>query len=172
MLFTPACIGRTALPKDVLAADKKACKRFGSCGVGEQAIYLGSYFIGRSCYVAFSSVRRVYKRVAMSRGGFTGKGVFGSVSYLVVEYDDGQEKQCNLKREEDVDLLLAHLAQVRPELPRLSAEGERRMAEKQAREATRYLKELTPQAQSAREELEEYDEVVAVKPMFLLCDYR
>lgn len=164
MLFTPACIGRTALPKDILAADKKTCRRFGSCGVGERAIYLGSYFIDRSCYVAFSSVRRVYKRVAMSRGGFTGKGVFGSVPYLVVEYDDGQEKQCSLKREEDVDLLLAHLAQVRPELPRLSAEGERRMAEKQAREAARYLKELTPQAQSAREELERAEKFLSGYP--------
>lgn len=154
MIFAPVCLGKEALPRDVLAADKKACKRFGPCGVGEQAIYLGSFFIDRRCYVALTSVQRVFKRVAMSRGGFTGKGVFGSVPYLVVEYDGGTQKQCSFKREEDVDLLLAHLAQVRPEIPRLSAEGERRLAEKEAREAARYLKELTPQAQAAREALE------------------
>ena len=53
---------------------------------------------------------------------------------------------------------------MRPELPRLSAEGERRMAEKQAREAARYLKELTPQAQSAREELERAEKFLSGYP--------
>ena len=42
----------------------------------------------------------------MSKGGFTGKGFFGSLPYLVVEYDDGKQKQCNFKHEEDVDRLL------------------------------------------------------------------
>ena len=47
--------------------------------------------------MALESVRRVFKRVAMSKGGFTGKGAFGSIPYLVVEYDDGAQKQCNFK---------------------------------------------------------------------------
>jgi len=71
-----------------------------------------------------------------------------------VQYDDGQEKQCTFKREEDVDELLAYLGQVHPEIPRLSVGGEQRLAKKAQQEASRYLKELTPQAQSAREELE------------------
>ena len=54
-----------------------------------------------------AAVRRVFKRVAMSQGGFTGKGAFGTIPYLVVEYDDGQQKQCTFKREEDVDEMLA-----------------------------------------------------------------
>lgn len=54
--------------------DKKSCKRYGPCGVGEQALYLNSFFIDRRYYVALESVRRVFKRVAMSKGGFTGKG--------------------------------------------------------------------------------------------------
>lgn len=154
MIFAPVRLGKTELAAEVLSADKKACRRFGPCGVGEQALYLNSYLIDRHYYVALSAVRRVFKRVAMSKGGFTGKGVFGAVPYLVVEFDDGEQKQCTFKREEDVDLLLAHLEKVHPEIPRLSAEGERRLAEKAAREAARYLKELSPEAQNAREELE------------------
>ena len=45
----------------------------------------------------------------MSKGGFTGKGVFGTLSYLVVVYEDGKEKQCNFKHEEDVDRFVAYI---------------------------------------------------------------
>ena len=155
MIFSPVCLGKTTLDKQTLAADKKACRKFGPCGVGEQALYLNSFFIDRRYYVALSSVRRVFKRVAMSKGGFTGKGAFGSMPYLVVEYDDGHEKQCNFKHEEDVDRLLAYLESVHPEIPRRSVEAARRLEEKQQQEERRYLKTLTPQAQSAREKLED-----------------
>ena len=93
--------GKTSLNAEAVAADKKSCKRFGPCGVGKEALFLNSYFIDRRYYVAFSSVRRVFKRVAMSQGGFSGKGVFGAIPYLVVQYDGGKEKQCTFKREED-----------------------------------------------------------------------
>lgn len=153
MIFKPKQLSREGLSPETLAADKKGCKRFGPCGVGKKAIYLNSFYIDRCFYVTLSSVRRVFKRVAMSRGGFTGKGMFASIPYLVVEYDGGRQKQCNFKREEDVDDLLSHIARVLPEVPRLSREGERRMAEKAAREASRYRKELSPQAQEAWDEL-------------------
>lgn len=65
--------------------------------MGEKALYLNSFFIDRRYYVALSSVRRVFKRVAMSKGGFSGKGVFGSIPYLVVEYDDGQDEAVYLQ---------------------------------------------------------------------------
>lgn len=154
MIFAPACVGKTTLPRETLARDKKSCRRFGSCGVGEEALYLGEFLIDRRCYIAMSAVERVFKRVALSKGGFTGKGVFGSVPYLVVEYDGGKQKQCSFKREDDVDALLACMAERFPDIPRMSAESEKRLAEKLAREEARYLKELTPQAQKAREELE------------------
>ena len=157
MLFAPVRLGNTALSAEVLTADVKNCKHFGPCGVGEKALYLNGFLFDRHYYVALSSVRRVFKRVAMSQGGFSGKGAFGSIPYLVVQYDDGQEKQCTFKREEDVDELLAYLGQVHPEIPRLSVGGEQRLAKKAQQEASRYLKELTPQAQSAREELERAD---------------
>ena len=116
MIFAPARLGSVTLDNETLAADKKGCRRFGPCGVGEKALYLNSFFIDRHYYVALSSVRRVFKRVAMSKGGFTGKGAFGSIPYLVVEYDGG-EKQCNFKHEEDVDTLLDLMKQAQVTIP-------------------------------------------------------
>ena len=155
MLFAPVRLGSTALSAEVLTADVKNCKHFGPCGVGEKALYLNGFLFDRHYYVALESVRRVFKRVAMSKGGFTGKGAFGSIPYLVVEYDDGAQKQCNFKHEEDVDNLLAYLAKICPDLPLQSQKVERHMAQQQAQEARRYLKELTPQAQSEKERLEQ-----------------
>ena len=164
MIFKPKQLSQEGLDSESLAADKKRCRRYGPCGVGEKALYLNSFYIDRCFYVTLSSVRRIFKRVAMSKGGFTGKGMFASIPYLVVEYDDGRQKQCNFKREEDVDLLLEHFARIRPDVPRLSEEGERRLAEKAAREAARYLKELTPQAQKAWDDLEKAKSRLADNP--------
>ena len=155
MLFAPVRLGSTALSAEVLTADVKNCKHFGPCGVGEKALYLNGFLFDRHYYVVLGDIRRVFKRVAMSKGGFTGKGAFGSIPYLGVELDDGSQKQCNFKHEEDVDLLLAHMARVCPDIPRHSVEAERRLREKAEREAKRYLKQLTPQAQAARETLEQ-----------------
>ena len=164
MIFAPVRLGETSLNAEAVAADKKSCKRFGPCGVGKEALVLNSYFIDRRYYVAFSSVLRVFKRVAMSQGGFSGKGAFGSIPYLVVQYDGGKEKQCTFKHEEDVDALLDYLEKVHPEIPRLSAGGEKRMQEKAEQEAARYLDELTPQAQSARETLEKAEQFLSGYP--------
>ena len=79
MIFAPVRLGETSLNAEAVAADKKSCKRFGPCGVGKEALFLNSYFIDRRYYVAFSSVRRVFKHVAMSQGGFSGQGVFGAI---------------------------------------------------------------------------------------------
>lgn len=154
MIFTPKQLGKTTLDRPTLSVDKKFCKRFGPCGVGDAAIYLNSFFFDRVYYAALKSVKRVFKRVAMSKGGFSGKGVFGSIPYLVVELDDGTVKQCNFKYEQDVDLLLAHISKLCPDLPIHSVEAEKRLKEKQAAMEAKFLKELTPKAQKAREELE------------------
>ena len=97
MIFKPVQLGRRRLEDSALATDKKSCKRFGPCGVGEEALYLNSFYIERRFYVTYDSITRVFKRVAMSKGGFSKKGVFASMPYLVVEYDGGKEKQCNFK---------------------------------------------------------------------------
>ena len=164
MLIRPIRLGRTALPAETVAADKDACKRFGPCGVGKQALYLSSYFLDRRYYIAIQDVRRVFKRVAMSKGGFTGSGVFGSIPYLVVEYDDGAEKQCTFKREEDVDSLLDYLSQIRPDIPTHSVQAEQRLAQKAHEEAHRYLDQLSPDAQSAQERLEKARKFLAGYP--------
>ena len=164
MALTPIQLGAAAIAKDIVKADKAACKPFGPCGVGKEALYIGTYFIDRYYYIALDSVQRVFKRVAMSRGGFSGHGVFGAIPYLVVQYDNGSEKQCAFKHEEDVDALLGYMVQVRPSIPIHSEEAERRLAEKAREEEARYLKELTPQAQSAREALEDAKTFLAGYP--------
>jgi len=164
MIFAPVRLGETSLNAEAVAADKKSCKRFGPCGVGKEALFLNSYFIDRRYYIAFSSVRRVFKRVAMSQGGFSGKGVFGAIPYLVVQYDGGKEKQCTFKREEDVDAMLAYIGEVHPEIPTLSVGGEQRLEQKAKEEAARYLSELTSDAQSAKEELEKAQKFLSGYP--------
>ena len=164
MIFAPVRLGETSLNAEAVAADKKSCKRFGPCGVGKEALFVNSSFIDRRYYVAFSSVRRVFKRVAMSQGGFSGKGAFGAIPYLVVQYDGGKEKQCTFKREEDVDAMLAYIGEVHPEIPTLSVGGEQRLEQKAKEEAARYLSELTSDAQSAKEELEKAQKFLSGYP--------
>ena len=117
MLFKPAQLGLARLDPAELAADRKACKKIGPCGVGKKALYLNSFYIDRRYYLPYTSITRVFKRVAMSAGGFTGKGMFASMAYLVVEYDGGKQKQCNFKDERDVDALLELLAKQQPQDP-------------------------------------------------------
>ena len=137
-MMRPQRLGQIVIPDDELAQDKKTCRRFGPCGVGRKAIYLNSFYIDRRFYVSMDSVTRIFKRIAMSKGGFTGKGVFGSLPYLVVEYDDGKQKQCNFKHEEDVDRLLAYVETHFPRIPLHSVEAERKLAEKEKRLAEKY----------------------------------
>ena len=154
MIFTPKKLGSKTLERPILSVDKKFSKRFGPCAVGDEALFLNSFYIDCYYYVALSCVKRIFKRVAMSKGGFTGKGIFGSIPYLVVELDDGTVKQCNFKYENDVDMLIAHVSKLLPNVPTHSVEAERRLKEKKAREEARYLKELTPKAQASRDTLE------------------
>ena len=164
MIFAPARLGSVTLDNETLAADKKGCRRFGPCGVGEKALYLNSFFIDRHYYVALSSVRRVFKRVAMSKGGFTGKGAFGSIPYLVVEYDGGKQKQCNFKDERDVDALLELLAKQQPQIRLLSAAGEQALQKKAEEKAARKLPELSDDAKHTVTVLRRAKEYLDAKP--------
>ena len=126
MIFKPAQLGMAKLDQQELVEDRKSCKKIGPCGVGKKALYLNSFYIDRRYYLPYTSITRVFKRVAMSSGGFTGKGMFASMAYLVVEYDGGKQKQCNFKDERDVDALLELLAKQQPQIRLLSAAGSRR----------------------------------------------
>ena len=127
----PQRLGNVSIPDEELIKDKKECKKIGPCGIGKKAVYLSSFYIDRRYYIPISSVKRIFKRIAMSKGGFTGKGVFGTLSYLVVVYEDGKEKQCNFKHEEDVDRFLAYIEEEYPDIPVHSLEAERKLAEKE-----------------------------------------
>ena len=164
MIFKPAQLGMAKLDLQELEADKKACRKIGPCGVGKKALYLNSFYIDRRYYLPYSSITRVFKRVAMSSGGFSGKGVFASMAYLVVEYDGGKQKQCNFKDERDVDKLLEVLAKEQPQIPLLSEAGEQALQKKEAEKAARKLPELTDEAKHSVTVLRKAKEYLEEKP--------
>ena len=164
MILKPAQLSSAALESAELAEDRKRCRRIGPCGVGEKALYLNSFYIDRRYYIPYSAITRVFKRVAMSKGGFTRKGVFASMAYLVVEYDGGREKQCNFKFEEQVDQLLAYLAQTHPEIKRVSAAAEKRLAEREKARQKKKRPELTPQAKEQVEGLQDAARYLEQRP--------
>lgn len=96
-----------SLPKQELAADKKAADRFESCSLGKKALYVGGFYLNNLYYIPLKKIDRVYKRLAVSKGFFESGKVFITVSYLVVEYDGGKQKTCRFTREENLDLLLS-----------------------------------------------------------------
>lgn len=147
-------IGKTPLDRDTLSLDKRRALRVGPCAIGDKALYVNSFYIKRMYYVVYEDIDRVYKRVAMSKGGYTGKGIFGSMAYLVVQMKDGTEKKCNFKHEDEVDLLLGQMKKEHPDIPVHSAEAERRLKEAEEKELASYLKELSPEAEKAVKQLE------------------
>ena len=164
MIFKPAQLGMAKLDKQELVEDRKSCKKIGPCGVGKKALYLNSFYIDRRYYLPYGSISRVFKRVAMSSGGFTGKGMFASMAYLVVEYDGGKQKQCNFKDERDVDKLLEVLAKEQPQIPLLSEAGEQALQKKEAEKAARKLPELTDEAKHSISMLKKAKEYLEEKP--------
>ena len=164
MIFKPAQLGIAKLDRQELEEDKKSCKKIGPCGVGRKALYLNSFYIDRRYYLPYGSITRVFKRVAMSSGGFSGKGMFASMAYLVVEYDGGKQKQCNFKDERDVDTLLALLAKEQPQIKLLSAAGEQVLEKKEAEKAARKLPELSKDAQHSLTVLKKAKEYLEAKP--------
>ena len=145
MFMKPIPLGHETLDPAGLTADRKDCRRFGPCGAGKRALYLNSFYLDCRYYIPYE-VERVFKRVAMSAGGFSHRGVFASIPYLVVEYGGGKQKQCNFKYEDQVDQLLEYLSKLRPSIPRVSREGEARLAKRERERAARVLPELTEQA--------------------------
>ncbi len=164
MIFKPAQLGMAKLDNQELVEDRKSCKKIGPCGVGKKALYLNSFYIDRRYYLPYGSISRVFKRVAMSSGGFTGKGMFASMAYLVVEYDGGKQKQCNFKDERDVDKLLEVLAKEQPQIPLLSEAGEQALQKKEAEKAARKLPELTDEAKHSITVLRKAKEYLEEKP--------
>ena len=164
MIITPSPLGSRTLTPEVLKADRRESVKFGPCGVGKEALYMGTNYIDRCFYISWREVRRVFKRVAMSQGGFSGKGAFGALAYLVVQYGNGKEKQSRFRHEADVDNLLALVEQQHPNIPTHSAKAERKLAEAEAAEEKRYLKELSEEAQNAVGTLREAKDYLEQRP--------
>ena len=153
-MFAPSPIGKKTLDELSLKNDKQSCRKFGPCGVGREALYLGGRFLDRRYYIPWKEVKRIFKRVAMSSGGFTGKGVFGSLPFLVVQFGSGGEKECPFKFEADVDRLLAYVEQEHPDSPTHSVKAQNKLARAEAAEEARFLKELSPEAEAAVKSLQ------------------
>ena len=169
MLFKPVPLGTGSLSPEALERDLANCKKSGPCGAGREALYLPARFrfAARRCYLPWAEVVRVFKRVAMSPGGFSGKGVFGSLAYLVVQYGGGKELVCRFRREEEVDRLLSVIEQEHPRIPTHSAEAERKLKKAAAEEEARYLKKLPPEAEAAVGTLR--DEIAFLQKRFSLA---
>ncbi|MCR4891865.1 MAG: ATPase P [Lachnospiraceae bacterium] len=166
MIFRPILFGSDPLDPEILTADRKAAEKYGSCAIGERALYLGGPFMDCRYYVQYKEISRIFKRVAMSKGGFTGKGIFGSIPYLVVELENGTSRQCSFKREEDVDRFILAFSRIFPDVPVHSKVAERKLQEAREREAARYVKNLSDKARdtigdlrSAQSFLHEQEEV-------------
>ena len=154
MLIAPKALTENTMDREALSIDKRKCLHAGPCGIGEKALYLNSFYIDRIFYVKYEDIARVFKRVAMSKGGFSGKGIFGSIPYLVVQLKNGREKQCNFKIEDDVDALLRRIELDHPEIPTHSVEAEERLRKALEEEKKKYLKELSTEASASVERLE------------------
>ena len=164
MIFAPKRVGNLVLDPKALEEDKKHCQKIGPCGLGKQAIYLNSFFIDRRYYAVWTDVRRVFKRVAMSRGGYTGKGLFGSIPYLVVQLANGREISCNFKYEQDVDTLLAAVERDHPDIPVHSKEAQQRLDEARRKEEARFLDRLSETAQASVAALQRAKSYLEEKP--------
>ena len=155
MLFKPTSIGGRKLSDRELEQDVSTCEKIGPAGIGAEAIYLNSFYISRRYYALWEDVSRVYKQVAMSKGGFTGIGAFGAMSYLVVELKDGTQKRCNFKYEHDVDRMLARIEDAFPGIPTHSKAAEAKLKEAARKEAQRYKDEISPTAEQTVSRLEQ-----------------
>lgn len=165
MVLTFALDNNYSLDKEALKNDKKACKKIGPVGFGQKAIYLNSFYIDRMWYLPWDEVDRVFKRIAMSKGGFSGKGAFASLSYLVVLMKNGKEKQCLFKHEEDVDKALSYIKQEHPQIPVYSKTAEKKLKEAKASLEINYVKNLSRESKETIKKLENAKNYLEKKPV-------
>jgi len=164
MFIAPSALSGNTLSKEALEEDLRGCRKIGPCGVGSKALYIGGRFMERRFYLPWTDVTRVFKRVAMSAGGFSGRGVFGSMAYFVVQYRGGGEKACRVKYEGDVDKLLAEIRRRHPRIPTCSAQAEAKLAAAAAEEEARYKKDLSPEAEETLQQLQKAKRVLEDAP--------
>lgn len=151
-------LGNIRLDKEVIRQDRKTCVRFENCGIGKEAIYLGNYFFSCCKVIPLNCIIRIYKRVAMSKGGFTGKGVFGSIPYVVVLLNDGTEAFTSFKNEINVDKFIDYVKDKFPNIKTISAKQEELLAKAKAEREARRKKDLSDIAKDSIKKLNEVKE--------------
>ena len=106
MLIAPKALSTLTLSREELAADKKNALLFNQCALGKRALYVGGFGLSNVYYIPLSRVRRVFKRLAVSKGFYESNKIFGSLCYLVILYDDNKEKVFRFHREDELDSML------------------------------------------------------------------
>lgn len=165
MLFLPKPLSMRTLPEALLREDVKGAHKAGRCAVGSYAIYLSSYLFDNRFYIPYAAIERVFKRVAMSKGGFSGRGVFAALSYLVVIYDGGKEKQVYFKREEDVDLFIAAMQEYDLDIKYISKSGEEQRRKERAEKTKKPKVVLSAEGEELARELEAFRLYLEEEPL-------
>lgn len=106
MTFGWRCLSAKPLSKEVIGVDKQTVEQYGDCGLGKKAIYVGAFGVPRLAYIPLDSVKRVYKRLAVSKGFYESGKIYGSLAYLVIKYDDDKEKAYRFNNEDVLDMML------------------------------------------------------------------
>ena len=154
----------TALSAEVLSKEKKNLKKIGRMGIGEKAVFLSTAMLDRSRYICFTDIRRIFKRVAMSKGGFSGKGIFGTMAYIVVELKNGRIVTCTVPLEADADTLLKEFGRRCPNVPLQSEDAARKLREAEQEEKARYAETLSPAAEACIQRLEKDAQTLEKSP--------
>ena len=146
-------LGRMALDSDEVREDRKRCRQYDQCGLGDKAIYMGTAMHPRKLYVPYASVTHVFKRVGVSSP--SGKGFLAPVLFLVVRYDDGKERECSFRYLQDADKMLDDLERNHPEILLLSPEGVRKQKEREELESRIRSNVLSETASHSKKLLED-----------------
>lgn len=105
MYIPSKALSEKTLPPEVLRPDKMFCTHYEDFGLGDEALYVGMYGLGRMGYIPLSGVTRVFKRLGVTKGFFEQGKIYGTLCYLVVCWD-GKQKAFRFTHEENVDALL------------------------------------------------------------------
>ena len=106
MLFPPKSLTDRAFTKEELESDKKVRNKYEDCGLGKKALYVGTFGLGCRRYIPLGQVKRVYKRLAVSKGYFEQGKVYATISYLVIMFGKDSEKVVRFTNEDNLDALL------------------------------------------------------------------
>ena len=146
-------LSQVTLSPEEVKADRKKCRKYDQCGLGEKAIYMGTTMHPRKLYIPYAAVTHVYKRVGVSNPD--GKGFLSPVLFIVVRYDDGKEQSCSFRYLQDADKMLDDLEKNHPQIALLSPDGVRKQKEREELEARIQANELSETAGHSKKVLED-----------------